>query len=102
MNEYAKDGLRTLLIVEKTMTAAEYARWNAEYVEAMKILIEKLEIHKIVDKNVTYEFYNSNNVKKRRPSPSLDHCHWKQNALELMMDTSHRQVSVDICNQIWI
>ena len=30
----------------------------------MKILIEKLEIHKIVDKNVTYEFYNSNNVKK--------------------------------------
>ena len=35
-----------------------------EYVEAMKILIEKLEIHKIVDKNVTYEFYNSNNVKK--------------------------------------
>ena len=35
-----------------------------EYVEAMKVLIEKLEIHKIVDKNVTYEFYNSNNVKK--------------------------------------
>ena len=35
-----------------------------EYVEAKKILIEKLEIHKIVDKNVTYEFYNSNNVKK--------------------------------------
>ena len=35
-----------------------------EYVEGMKILIEKLEIHKIVDKNVTYEFYNSNNVKK--------------------------------------
>jgi hypothetical protein len=35
-----------------------------EYVEDMKVLIEKLEIHKIVDKNVTYEFYNSNNVKK--------------------------------------
>jgi hypothetical protein len=35
-----------------------------EYVEGMKVLIEKLEIHKIVDKNVTYEFYNSNNVKK--------------------------------------
>ncbi len=35
-----------------------------EYVEAMKVLIEKLEIHKIVDKNVTYEFSNSNNVKK--------------------------------------
>ena len=26
--------------------------------------VEKLEIHKIVDKNVTYEFYNSNNIKK--------------------------------------
>ena len=35
-----------------------------EYVEDMKVLIEKLEIHKIVDNNVTYEFYNSNNVKK--------------------------------------
>lgn len=35
-----------------------------EYIDAIKIEIEKLDIHKIVDKNVTYEFYNSNNVKK--------------------------------------
>ncbi len=35
-----------------------------DYVEVMKSEIEKLEIHKIVDKNVTYEFYNSNNVRK--------------------------------------
>ncbi len=35
-----------------------------DYVEVMKLEIEKLEIHKIVDKNVTYEFYNSNNVRK--------------------------------------
>ena len=35
-----------------------------DYVEGMKLEIEKLEIHKIVDKNVTYEFYNSNNVRK--------------------------------------
>ena len=35
-----------------------------EYVEAMKLEVEKLEIHKVVDKNVTYEFYNSNNIKK--------------------------------------
>ena len=35
-----------------------------DYVEKIKIEIEKLEIHKIVDKNVTYEFYNSNNVRK--------------------------------------
>ena len=35
-----------------------------EYVNQIKTDIEKLEIHKVVDKNVTYEFYNSNNVKK--------------------------------------
>lgn len=35
-----------------------------EYVEAMKVEIEKLEIHKVVDKNVTYEFYNSATIKK--------------------------------------
>ena len=35
-----------------------------DYVEVMKIDIEKIEVHKVVDKNVTYEFYNSNNIKK--------------------------------------
>ena len=35
-----------------------------DYVEVMKINIEKIEVHKVVDKNVTYEFYNSNNIKK--------------------------------------
>jgi len=35
-----------------------------EYVENIKVEVEKLEIHKVVDKNVTYEFYNSNNVRK--------------------------------------
>ncbi len=34
------------------------------YINELKINLEKLEIHKIVDKNVTYEFYNSNNIKK--------------------------------------
>jgi hypothetical protein len=34
------------------------------YIDAMKLEIEKLEVHKIVEKNVTYEFYNSNTVKK--------------------------------------
>jgi hypothetical protein len=34
------------------------------YIDEIKIDIEKLEIHKIVDKNITYEFYNSNSVKK--------------------------------------
>lgn len=34
------------------------------YLECMKKEIEKLEIYKIVDKNITYEFYNTNNIKK--------------------------------------
>lgn len=35
-----------------------------EYIDSLKIEVEKLEIHKIVDKNITYEFYNSNTIKK--------------------------------------
>jgi len=35
-----------------------------EYIDIIKIEIEKLEVHKIVDKNITYEFYGANNVKK--------------------------------------
>jgi len=35
-----------------------------EYIDGIKSEVEKLEIHTIVDKNVTYEFYNSNSVKK--------------------------------------
>ncbi len=35
-----------------------------DYVEIMKVEVEKLEIHKIVDKNITYEFYGANNIKK--------------------------------------
>jgi hypothetical protein len=35
-----------------------------DYIANMKNELTNLEIHKIVDKNVTYEFYNSNNIKK--------------------------------------
>ena len=34
------------------------------YIEGIKSDIEKIDIHKIVDKNITYEFYNSNNIRK--------------------------------------
>ena len=34
------------------------------YVENMKKEVEQLEVYKIVDKNVTYEFYNSNTIRK--------------------------------------
>lgn len=35
-----------------------------EYVDIIKNNVEKLEVHSIVDKNITIEFYGSNNVKK--------------------------------------
>ena len=35
-----------------------------KYIDNIKLEIEELEVHKIVDKNVTYEFYNSNAAKK--------------------------------------
>ena len=35
-----------------------------DYIQNIKLDMEKLEVHKIVDKNITYEFYNSNNIKK--------------------------------------
>jgi hypothetical protein len=47
--------------------SASYAkslRELVEYVDNFKLEIEKLEIHKVVDKNVTYEFYNSATIKK--------------------------------------
>lgn len=34
------------------------------YVENIKKDVDQLEISKIVDKNVTYEFYNSNSIRK--------------------------------------
>lgn len=35
-----------------------------EYIDEFKIELEKLEIHEIEDKNVIYEFYSSNAIKK--------------------------------------
>lgn len=35
-----------------------------DYISIMKNDLDLLEIHRIVDKNITYEFYNSNNIKK--------------------------------------
>lgn len=45
-------------------------RWTSslkdlvDYIEKFKEKLETLEIHKIVDKNITYELYNSNNIRK--------------------------------------
>jgi hypothetical protein len=35
-----------------------------KYIDDMKVLLEKLEVHQIEDKGVIYEFYSSNHVKK--------------------------------------
>lgn len=34
------------------------------YIDGLKKEIDKLEIYKIVDKNITYEFYSTNTIKK--------------------------------------
>jgi hypothetical protein len=45
-------------------------RWSnslkelVKYVNKIKISISKLEVHTVVDKNITSEFYASNNIKK--------------------------------------
>ena len=45
-------------------------RWTSslkdlvDYIENFKEKLETLEIHKIVDKTITYELYNSNNIRK--------------------------------------
>jgi len=49
---------------EPNPTYAKALKEVVEYINDMKSKIEKLEIHTIVDKNITYEFYNSNSVKK--------------------------------------
>lgn len=35
-----------------------------DYIDEFKTKIEKLDIHKVAVQNVTYEFYNINNIKK--------------------------------------
>jgi hypothetical protein len=34
LEDYANEGLRTLLLVEKTLSQQEYDDWNAKYTEA--------------------------------------------------------------------
>jgi len=41
MNGYAKEGLRTLLIVQKTLTEEEYAFWSAQYTQALSSLSDR-------------------------------------------------------------
>jgi hypothetical protein len=49
---------------EPSATYTKSLKELVDYIANMKNDLLTLEIHKIVDKNVTYEFYNSNNIKK--------------------------------------
>jgi hypothetical protein len=49
---------------EPSLNYAKSLKELVEYIGEIKLKVEKLEIHTIVDKNITYEFYNSNSVKK--------------------------------------
>ena len=41
MTNFAKEGLRTLLVVQKTLSEAEYAAWNADYQRAVNSLQDR-------------------------------------------------------------
>ena len=41
MNAFAREGLRTLLIVEKTISETEYANWAAQYTLALNSLVDR-------------------------------------------------------------
>jgi len=41
MNSFAREGLRTLLIVEKTLSQDEYESWNAEFTDAMNSILDR-------------------------------------------------------------
>jgi magnesium-transporting ATPase (P-type) len=41
MNTFAKEGLRTLLIVEKNMTQAQYEQWNKLFTEAVNSISDR-------------------------------------------------------------
>lgn len=48
MEDYAKDGLRTLLIVEKSMSRSDYDSWNKKFEEAnLSILNREEKIDKV-------------------------------------------------------
>ena len=41
MDNFAKEGLRTLLFVEKIMSEVEYNEWNTEYQRALSSIIDR-------------------------------------------------------------
>ena len=41
MDTFAKEGLRTLLIIERTMEEDEYAAWSAEYTAALNSISDR-------------------------------------------------------------
>lgn len=51
MDEYAKEGLRTLLFVEKVVSEEEYTEWMLEYNKANLSLIDRdLEVERVCKK----------------------------------------------------
>ena len=41
MDTFAKEGLRTLLIIERIMDEDEYAAWSAEYTAALNSISDR-------------------------------------------------------------
>jgi hypothetical protein len=49
---------------EPTTNYASALKELVDYINSLKSEVDKLEVHKIIDKNITYELYNSNTIRK--------------------------------------
>lgn len=56
LEDYACEGLRTLLLAEKTITEQEYAEWEAKYVKATLEQVNREEKVAAVQDEIEYDF----------------------------------------------
>ena len=56
MDNYAREGLRTLLIVEKVLTQKQFDAWNAKYNDALNELVDRDEKVAKVAEELEFDF----------------------------------------------
>jgi len=56
LESYAGEGLRTLLLAEKTITEEEYASWEEKYIEATLATVNREEKVSTVEDEIEYDF----------------------------------------------
>ena len=56
MDNFAKEGLRTLLIAEKVLTQKEYNAWNEKYTEALNAMVDRDDKVAEVAESLEFDF----------------------------------------------